>query len=248
MKRHALPAILFAAIGFAWFGCKESQEVLVAPPATDVSITVEPEDAAVEEPTLFTVHATSALNGLSSVSIDFTGDGKWDETQELDAPSVAAAFSYVYPAVGGFTVRAEARDGNGVATLATLFLSVGEARRVPVSYLMLGSSPQDGVCSAHGPPALSLGVSTPLGGELETGVRRPLGTFAHGARISLSQMFDQWPYANGQDVLYSCQYSMRFIAGEPPNEVPFRLGTCTTSSRETPVRLTCIISLEGIVP
>jgi hypothetical protein len=247
MTRLALLVIASLLVVFALTACGENDAVLGLA-GTQMAIAVEPSEAAAEEPTRLTVSAHNQQSVLKSVSIDFTGDGTWDETQDFNAPSVKAEFSHVYPKAGMVTVRAVVRDVSDESTVRTLALNVGAPRLVPVTYELFGSSPEGGVCSASGAPATCDGCWQPLSGSIEAGVKRSLGSIPHRATARIAQNFDQWPYAGGQDVLYSCRYSLRLMAGTPPDEIPIALGHCTTSSIENPARLGCNIVIEGKVP
>ena len=119
---------------------------------------------------------------------------------------------------------------------------------VPLFMVLVATSSQGGPCYAHGPPAECNGCEAPLGNIISLAARQPLGVRVRGSTVSISQGFGQGPYATGQDVLYSCDYTMRLVAGTPPNDRMFGLGRCSTTSTVNPVMLTCGATISAAVP
>ena len=248
MKATILSLALLASMLLLAAGCQSSEDVVEAPAVTAVDIATSPDGAGVEEPIEFSVTAHNSGVTLSTVSIDFTGDGTYDESHAVSANDVQATFTHTYSVMAQYIVTVEVRDANDHPTVKTLPLSVGPVRNVPVSFLMLGTGTQLGTCSAHGAPAYCPTCSAPLTSDPATTARRFLGMFAHGARIQVSQGFTQWPFAGGQDIPYSCSFELRLIAGEPPFERPFGSSTCTTNSSLTPAVLSCTATSFGNAP
>jgi len=92
------------------------------------------------------------------------------------------------------------------------------------------------------------GCAATLGSDFATAVRRPLGMREHGSIVTISQGFSQGPYVGGQDVFYSCSFSVRLVSGAQPYERTMGTGACATSSKVNPVILNCTASVTGIVP
>jgi len=244
----ALPfAVAFAGILMLSVGCGGSEE-MTEPVGTQLTLVVEPSDPAAEETTVFTVTASSGQAHITSIALDYTNDGSWDDTRTFDAASVTAAFSWIYQEPGQYWVRAEVRDATDTPTEKLIEVTVAEARSVDVSYLLIGTSAEGGNCNAYGPPAVCSGCSATLGNDFSTAMRRPLGRRDHGSVVTLTQAFNQGPYTGGQDILYACSFSARVVIGIPPYERTFATGGCTTSSRVIPARLSCSAVVSGVVP
>jgi len=237
----------FATILMVTVGCNGTDEV-VEPVGTQVSLIVSTDDPAADETTAFKVTASNAHVHLTSIALDYTNDGNWDDTRSVDASTVTAAFTWIYHTAGTYTVRAEVRDADDQATTATVQVTVGVARSVPVSFLVIGRSAEGGACYAFGPPAACSGCSASLGDDFSTAVRHSLGLREHGSFVSVSQGFSQAPYASGQDVFYACSFSLRIVSGAQPYETTMGTGNCTTTSKVSPAQLNCTATVSGIVP
>jgi len=237
----------FATILLVSFGCNGSNDV-VEPVGTQLALVADTTDPAADETTAFTVTASNAQAHITSITVDYTDDGNWDDTRTVDAASVTEAFTWVYHEAGHFTVRVEVRDASNTLTTATLDVTVAAARAVAVSWLLVGRSAENGACNAYGPPAACSGCSLPLGPDFATALRRPLGVRNHGSTVSVSQGFSQGPYANGQDTLYACTFLVRLVTGTAPFETTMGTGSCATTSKVIPTQLNCTASVSGIVP
>ena len=99
------------------------------------------------------------------------------------------------------------------------------------------------VCYATGPPMACDGCSTPLHGTM----RQDLGSFAHGAPVSVTQAFSQ---ERGSQFTYGCAFQLTLMAGTTGNEVVLDTQSCSTRSGTVgdPALLTCSISASGTVP
>jgi hypothetical protein len=247
MKATILCVAVLASLLLLTAGCQSSEDV-VAEPVTSVAIETSPVGAGVEEPIEFFVTAHNGGLALTTVSIDFTGDGTYDETHSVSANDVEATFTHTYSVVAQYAVTVEVNDANDHPTVKTQLLKVGAVRNVPVSYLMLGTGTEAGMCSAHGAPAYCPSCSVPLTSDPATTARRYLGMYAHGTVIQISQGFTQWPFAGGQDIPYSCSFELRLVVGVPPFERPFGVSTCTTDSSLPQAVLTCAAMSSGYVP
>ena len=221
---------------------------MTEPAGTQLSLVADTTDPAAEETTAFTVTASNAKAHITSITVDYTDDGNWDDTRTVDASSVTEAFTWVYHEAGHFTVRVEVRDATDTLTTATVDVTVASARSVAVSYLLIGTSAEGGACNAYGPPATCSGCAATLGDDFATAARRPLGMRNHGSVVTVSQGFSQGPYANGQDILYACTFSVRLVTGTAPYEIRLGTGSCATTSKVIPTQLNCTGSISGIVP
>ena len=98
-------------------------------------------------------------------------------------------------------------------------------------------------CNAIGPPMACDGCSTPLQGT----VREDLGSFAHGASVSVTQAFSQ---GSGSQFPYGCAFQVTLLAGATGSEVVLDTQSCSTRSGtvKDPALLVCSITASGTVP
>ena len=75
-----------------------------------------------------------------------------------------------------------------------------------------------------------------------------LGSFAHGAPVSVTQSFAQDELVSGTQTHYTCDFELDLYAGPPGSEVRFGHHACSTSSKHAPDHLTCSITTSGTVP
>jgi hypothetical protein len=202
----------------------------------------------VGSPVTFTVTASNPQVVLLTASIDFTGDGGWDEVQGFGESSIVATFTHTYDGAGGYTVRAKVVDAGNVVTTRSLLVIAGDPPNPPVTYRVTGTSPAGdlAVCEVFGPPAACAGCTAPIGAA---GLAGSLGSFAHGTPIAATQAFAQERFVSGTaNVKYACSFVLDLYAGTPGNETQFAHGVCSTDSGAVPERLTCSVDTGGTVP
>jgi hypothetical protein len=216
--------------------------------ATHVGLESSPATPHAGEPVTVTVTAYNDQLRITTVAVDFTDDGTFDETQSFDARTVVATFTHAYPAPGTYDVRATVTDASGAAKSKSMQVAVTTApQTVPVFFDVNGVSPQDGRCFALGPPATCPGCALLVGTSAPIVQTFSLGQQPHGAHVSVDQGFNQWPIVFG-DQTYRCDFNLHVYAGEPGHERGIGNGTCATSSLTRPTQLDCRISVSGAVP
>ena len=243
VKRFALLLGAFSALLMASIGCGGGSSDVM--PETLVSLVAVPASPITGSPVTVTVTASNPQTALKSVSVDFENDGTWDDAQAFDESSVTAMFAHAYGSAGAFTVRAEVRDANNGSASKTLLLIVSAPLNPPVSYKLIGRSTAGGTCYAEGPPATCDVCRIAVG---SAGVLKSLGSFSHGAPVSVTQSFEQDSFVSGTSTRYACDFELDLYAGTPGSEVPFGHGACATSSGDVPQRLTCTITTSGTIP
>jgi PKD repeat protein len=241
VKRFPLLLGAFSALLGASIGCSSVDPNSVA----KVSLVALPASPEVGSPVTVTVTAHGEQSVVKAVAIDFEDDGTWDERQLFDQSSVTAAFTHTYDSAGAFTVRTQVVDANGKAATKSLSLIVSAPASPQVSYKLIGRSTSGGACYAEGPPATcdACRISVSSAGELKA-----LGSFAHGAAVSVTQSFAQDDQVSATTAHYSCDFELDLFAGAPGSEVQFGHGSCSTNSGGAPKHLNCSITTSGTVP
>jgi PKD repeat protein len=229
-----------ALLGVA-IGCSSADSELVA----TISLVAVPSSPEVGSPVTVTVTAHGEQAVVKAVAIDFEDDGTWDERQLFDQSSVTVAFTHTYDSAGAFTVRTQVVDANGEADTKSLSLIVSAPASPQVFYKLIGRSTSGGACYAEGAPATcdACRISLSSAGEL-----KELGSFAHGAPVSVTQSFAQDEQVGATTAHYSCDFELDLFAGAPGSEVQFGHGSCSTNSGSAPRHLTCSITTSGTVP
>jgi hypothetical protein len=241
-------AILLGAFGLALItatGCGGTP-VGDGSSGTQMNLVALPDDPAINETVTVSVSASNPEFALRSITVDFEGDGTWDEVRTFDAPSIAATFTHEYGSAGGFNVRAEVKDANGRATSRSQLLIVSASSGVPVSYRVTGTSGvTGGTCRVSGPPVTCAGCVLDIPAA---GLARSLGSVPQGAPVTVTQAFLQSRLVEGTlDTRYSCAFGIDLYAGAAGSETLFAHGECTTTSVD-PESLTCSITAGGDVP
>jgi hypothetical protein len=241
VKRFTLVPGAFSALLAASIGCSSVDYM----PVAQVSLVAVPASPVIGSPVTVTVTAHSEQSVVKSVSIDFENDGTWDDVQVFDRSSITAAFTHTYDSAGAFTVRTEVLDANSASTTKSLSLIVSAPVSPAVSYKLIGRSTAGGTCYAEGPPATcdACRTSVSSAGELKA-----LGSFAHGAPVSVTQSFAQDEFVSGTATRYACDFELDLYAGAPGSEIQFGHGACSTKSANNPEHLTCSITTSGTVP
>ena len=244
MKRFTFLLGAFSALLMVSVGCGDGSSDPMG--GTQVSLVAIPTSPITGSPVTVTVTAHNSMITLRAVTIDFESDGTWDDVQTFDQSSITATFAHAYNTAGAFTVRAEVLDANNVSASKTLLLIVSAPLNPPVSYKLSGRSTSGGTCYAEGPPATCDACRTVVS---SAGVLNPLGSFSHGAPVSVTQSFAQDALVSGTtSTQYACDFTLDLYAGTPGSEVQFGHGACTTDSGGSPERLTCSITTSGTVP
>src|SRR5580765_7567020 len=95
MKTTRLFGAAFAVLLLVSAGCGGGNDVM-EPLGTQLAVVSDIADPAAQEETSFTLTASNAQLNLKKVSMDFDGDGNWDQDQLIDAPSINTKFRYTY--------------------------------------------------------------------------------------------------------------------------------------------------------
>ena len=247
MKRIAL--VLFGAAALLVASCHDTGMVDSESASSRVELTSSPAAPYAGEPVALTVTAHNDQTAIRTVAIDFTGDGTLDETQSFDAHAIAATFTHAYPATGTYDVHVAVTDASGAAMSTSAELTVTTApTTVPVAFVILGFSQEDGRCYAVDPPGTCVGCARIVGAESPLPATISMGQQPHGAKVSVNQGFRQSPVVfNNQR--YGCQFRMRVVSGAPGHEQSIGTGACETSSLVTrSEQLKCWIAISGTVP
>ena len=213
-----------------------------------MTLTASTTSPVVGSPVTFTVIASNPQVALLAASIDYTGDGGWDDVQGFGQSSIVATFTHTYDTAGGYTVRAQVIDAGSVVSTRSLLVIAGAPPNPPVSFRLTGTSPAGDLaaCEVFGPPAACAGCTAPIAAA---GLAGALGSYAHGTPVAVTQAFAQEPFVSGTaNIKYACSFSLDLYAGTPGNEVQFAHGACTTDSGAVPERLTCSVNTGGTVP
>lgn len=247
MKHATIPVLGACALLLAAASCGGGSNQFVAPATTSMDVLVSPLDMWIDAPVNFTVKASNDQVSVTSVAIDYTGDGTWDATQDFHQASVSASFVHAYDSSGDVTVVAEVHTSDGKTTSKKLVLTVASKPPTrPVTYTMYGTSVEGGGCYAYGVPAECDDCAELLGTTVSAGVTKSLGSAPIGTRVEFNQGFNQWPVDPERHV-YTCQFVLQLFSGAPGNEAAIGSGTCSTESTTTPGVLKCWIDVAGTV-
>lgn len=241
VNRFTLLPGAFAALLAVSIGCSSVDTM----PVAQVSLVAVPASPVIGSPVTLTVTAHTEQSVVKSVSIDFENDGTWDDVQIFDQSSITAAFTHTYDSAGAFTVRTEVRDANNASASKSLSLIVSTPLNPQVWYKLIGRSTAGGTCYAEGPPATCDACRTSVG---SSGELKALGSFAHGAPVSVTQSFAQDELVSGTQTHYACDFELDLYAGAPGSEVQFGHDACSTRSGNASKHLTCSITTSGTVP
>lgn len=248
MMRFKRCICMFTAFVVVCLGCGGGEEpsgIITPPPApTQMTLTASATDIAPGGWIQFTVNALNSETVLKLVSIDFDGNGTWDEVKSVDQSSITEEFTHTYGSAGTFTVRAEVKDANNVPTMRTLVVRV-TAPPLPALWWSIGgdSSVNTGSCYAYGPP-----VTAPGGLELLTTEKTgPLASQPSGSTVSVTQEFMQERYLPGGPYFYHCTFHVFIYADTPAGAVRIGEATCQSQSDPNEARF-CTATASGVVP
>jgi hypothetical protein len=228
------------------------------PNAIFLDLIVDPEDPEVGQMTTFTISAHAVEKHLVSSSIDFDGDGVWDETRPNDDTTVGEQFLHAYAAAGSYTVRARVIDSSGTPAVRTRTVSVAEhvIRSVRAVAQVVYAGPYNGgqaagACYAIGSPFTWPGETLPI--EPGAGVSLSIGDFQRGEDVGVTQLFGQnrWAATPSGDFPYSCTFTITFHTTHLGQDVPFAPEVCGATSATDPYdpsRLQCTVDAKGEVP
>jgi len=242
MSRTVFWLAIVVSVGAGGCGGGDSADEVVGSNHTQMALSANPTSADTGESITFTVVASNTQKVLTSSSIDFENDGVWDQEHSHNQSSIVTTFTHSYPSAGTYTVRAEVVDADQSPTTKTTTVAVNAPLSIPVSETMHGGS-------TTGPNAVCYhdagGGSTNMNGGTFT---LQLGSYPHGASVSVTESFSQDRLVSGTTgIHYSCSFDVRLLAGTPGSEAQFAQGGCTTTSFD-PERLTCSITVSGVVP